>query len=178
MAVVAVPVAVGGLVGAPEARVVGQTTTRGPPSTSGPSIFRYRKAQVGSPWKQTTGRPAALVHVVQPQPVDIGVVRLEVEPRQPLEPLVRGAEDVHAAEPTLSLPAVSLRGRAFQSVYRRASALSRSGRYIWIVVSVTLSSSANRFWMSFSSISSDLGGVASAWPRVSLPRNSSSDFVA
>jgi hypothetical protein len=37
----------------------------------------------------------ALVHVVHAEPVDIGVVRLEVVARQVLEALVRCAEDVH-----------------------------------------------------------------------------------
>ena len=40
-------------------------------------------------------RAAALVEVVEPQPVDLGIVRLEVVARQAVEALVGCAEDVH-----------------------------------------------------------------------------------
>jgi hypothetical protein len=37
----------------------------------------------------------ALIDVVEPQAVDLGVVRLELEAGQALETLVGGAKDVH-----------------------------------------------------------------------------------
>ena len=40
-------------------------------------------------------RTVALVEVVEPQPVDLGIVRLELVTGQPVEALVWGAEDVH-----------------------------------------------------------------------------------
>ena len=64
--------------------------------------MRYRYAQVGSPWKHTTGSPGALVDVVHPQPVDVVPVRLEVVAGQVLEALVGSPEEVvHGADPIL-----------------------------------------------------------------------------
>ena len=58
VAVVRVPVRIGRLVGAAEARP-GRAGSRGSPaSRTGGSTFRHRKPHVGSPWNITTGGPS------------------------------------------------------------------------------------------------------------------------
>ena len=94
VAVVRVPVALGRLVGAAEAGVVGHD--HAVPAVDQRPDHLPVEVRPGRLAVEADDRVArALVEVVQPQPVDLGVVRLEVEPGQALEALVGCAEDVH-----------------------------------------------------------------------------------
>ena len=102
VAVVAVPAAVGGLVGAPEAGVVGADH----PVPRRDQRRQHLAVEVGPgrlAVEADDRAPLALVDVVQAQPVHLGVVGLEVVARQALEALVGGAEDVHRAACSLCL---------------------------------------------------------------------------
>src|SRR5262245_7883044 len=98
MAVEAVPVAIRRLVGAPEAREV--RTDDPVPGLHQRGEHLAVEERPGRLAVEADDRFAvlrALVHIVQPQTVDLDVVGLEVVARKALEALVWGAEDVHAA---------------------------------------------------------------------------------
>ena len=67
---------------------------RKPASRTGGITLRHRYDHVGSPCMNQTGLPSPSVDVVQPQAAVLRVVRLEVVARQPVEALVRRAEDL------------------------------------------------------------------------------------
>jgi hypothetical protein len=100
VAVVRVPVEVGGLVGAAEAGVVG-----GDAAEAGVAHRRDHLAPEKRPGRLAVEEddwlPLPLVEVGQPQPVDLPVAGLERVVRQSLQQLVRRANRVDAHLPLL-----------------------------------------------------------------------------
>ena len=94
MAVVAVPVAVDGLVRAPEAGIVG-TDDALPTRHERRDHLPVQVRPAGLSVEAHHRVAVALVHVVEAQSVDLGVVGLERVARQVVEVLVGCPEDFH-----------------------------------------------------------------------------------